>query len=327
MRALFFLSCVWQPAGCARASSRVTLADQRCDPRLSRLAVLLAGAITRLKQRRVLIAGGITLAVVLVMLSFGPVVRAVAHGRAARRHVALEIGSVRPGWFGVHLRKVVRPARGGDLDPDSRGRRAGRPRLAAGRRHDRGPRRRRSRSAATSNTCARSSQPGVRSATPRAKAQRTSRADRARPSSSTGRPSAGSPRESAEAKAEADGLAAVWDHDGLRWSVARAQARLGFAEASLEGGEGEADRAGVLSRARAAALTVTIERAAEGGAAETQAAVLPPGPLPPPVPDGESRRRPSCPCSTCTACAGKWSPSSFSSPTASTRGPMSGSTR
>jgi hypothetical protein len=90
---------------------------------------------------------------------------------------------------------------------------------------------------------------------------------------------------SAEPRAEFAGVAAVWDGDGLRWSAANARARLGFAEVALDGGEGEADRAGVIVRARAAAVAVTIERAAESGPTEPLSAPpLVPGPVSAPVP-------------------------------------------
>jgi hypothetical protein len=74
--------------------------------------------------------------------------------------------------------------------------------------------------------------------------------------------------QSTEPRAEVGGISAVWDRDGLRWSVEKANARLGLGEVSLAGGEGAADRSGVVLRARAATLGVTINRSAEAIAVE-----------------------------------------------------------
>ncbi len=91
--------------------------------------------------------------------------------------------------------------------------------------------------------------------------------------------------DSAEPKAAIEGVAAVWDSSRLRWSIATGHARLGSVEASLVGGEGETDRSGVVGRARAAALTITIDRAAEGATAErTPSVPAPPPPLAAQVP-------------------------------------------
>jgi hypothetical protein len=237
----------------------------------------------RLSRRELLLAGPLIVAAVLAAVTFGPIVRSVARGHAARRHVGLEIGAVRPAWFAVRLLRVVaRPegmpsveARidevrvglgfwlrverlelhgvnvevGGDVDrlrdEVAAWRALGRPEPATSR------------------------DPSTRSATVVVDGVSLRWRDDA----------------SAEPRAEFAGVAAVWDGDGLRWSAASARARLGFAEAALEGGEGEANRAGVIVRARAAAVAVTIERAAENGPTEPLTAPpLLPGPVTAPMP-------------------------------------------
>jgi hypothetical protein len=236
----------------------------------------------RLSRRGVVLAGAISLVVVLAALSYGPVVRAVARGRAARRHLALEIGGVRPGWFGVHLRKVIlRPEGVSSLEARVDDLRIGFGFFFA-----------------VDKVEVHGAEVDVHGDLDHVRDELTTWRARGQSekAGAVAEPNRPGPTivvdgttlrwfdgDTAEPKAEASGVAAVWDHDGLRWSVEKARARLGFAEASLEEGEGVADRAGVLSRARAAALTVAIDRAAEGGSAENQAAVLPPGPLPPPV--------------------------------------------
>jgi len=51
--------------------------------------------------------GTLILAGLVATCSFGPIARSAARSRAAKRHVALEIGGVRPGWFAVRLLRVV----------------------------------------------------------------------------------------------------------------------------------------------------------------------------------------------------------------------------
>lgn len=55
-------------------------------------------------DKRWQISGGVFLLVLIAAcVAFGPIVRSVAQTRAAARGLVLEIGSVRPGWFSVHL--------------------------------------------------------------------------------------------------------------------------------------------------------------------------------------------------------------------------------
>jgi Transglycosylase len=235
----------------------------------------------RLSRRGVLIAGPLILAGLLALLSFGPIVRSIARGRAARRHVDLEIRSVRPGWFAVRLLGVVVHAEG---MPDVQAR-IEEVRVGVG-------------------FFLRVQQVELHGAAVVAHGD----LDRLReefetwralgPAARSAEPSGSSPNVvvdgmslhwedagSTDPNAEIEGIAAVWDPSGLRWSVADGHARLGVAQASVAGAEGEADRSGVVGRARAATLTVTVERAAEGAAAErTPAIAPPPHPLAVPVP-------------------------------------------
>ena len=89
--------------------------------------------------------------------------------------------------------------------------------------------------------------------------------------------------ESSEPRVEVDGMAAIWEQGDLRWSVTKAHARQGVTDASLEDGEGELDRSGVIVRARASALTVNIELPPERAPAEA-AAPIGRGPVPAPTP-------------------------------------------
>jgi hypothetical protein len=64
----------------------------------------------RFGRRRVLVLAGVLLALVLGMVAFGPLVRSRIVAEAARRHLSVSVGSVRPGWFAVRLDDVtVRP--------------------------------------------------------------------------------------------------------------------------------------------------------------------------------------------------------------------------
>ncbi len=66
--------------------------------------------LSRRGVRIACIAGGVVFSWALVLFSFGPIVRSAARSRAERRHVELDIGAVRPGWFCVRLLDVaVRP--------------------------------------------------------------------------------------------------------------------------------------------------------------------------------------------------------------------------
>jgi Transglycosylase len=231
----------------------------------------------RLSRRGVLLAGPLLLAGLLALFSFGPVVRSVARGRAARRHVDLDIRSVRPGWFAVRLLGVVvRPEGVSDVRI-----RIDEARIGVG-------------------FLLRLERLDLHGVAVEADGELERLRDEIEAWRALGRTPAPSATESfrptptvvvdgaslrwfdgdrASPKAEAEGVAAVWDESGLRWSTSKAHARLGFAEASLDDGEGQANRAGIVSRARAAALTVTIDRAAESVGAENSS----PLPAAPPV--------------------------------------------
>lgn len=58
-------------------------------------------------RRRVLAGVGVAVLLLAALIGFGPVVRSVAESKAAARGLALEIGSVRPGWFAVSLADVT----------------------------------------------------------------------------------------------------------------------------------------------------------------------------------------------------------------------------
>jgi Transglycosylase len=231
----------------------------------------------RLSRREVLLAGPLVVVGLLALLSFGPIVRSVARSRSARRHIDLEIRSVRPGWFAVRLLGVVARPEG---MPGVRARieevRVG---LGFGLRVERVE-------LHGADVEAVGDLDRLREEVETWKA--LGRADAAAP----GEPPKTTPTvviegmslwwldgEPATPRAEAEGIAAVWDREGMRWSAAKAHARLGVAQASLADAEGEADHAGVITRARAAALTVTVDRAAETVAPETPANV-PPSPPP-----------------------------------------------
>lgn len=245
--------------------------------RLSRRMVLLARSFV-LSRRRVLLAAPFVLAGLVVLFSFGPIVRSVARSRAAKRHIDLDIRSVRPGWFAVRLLGVVARPQG---MPGVRARieevrvgvgfflRVERIELHGG------------------DVEAKGDLDRLREQLEawRALGRTDALAESSRPTPTVviegmslwwldGEPPA--PR------AEAEGIAAVWNRDGLRWSAAKAHARLGVAQASLEGGEGESDHAGVIIRARAAALAVTVDRADEAPAPKPPAPAPPPPSLAPP---------------------------------------------
>lgn len=64
------------------------------------------------RRKLILVAAALLLCLVVgVALAFGPVVRARVASEAAKRHVEVQVGSVRPGWFSVHLTNLtVRPS-------------------------------------------------------------------------------------------------------------------------------------------------------------------------------------------------------------------------
>jgi len=65
----------------------------------------------RFDRRKLAVAGVLAATAFAATASFGPVVRAVVVREAARRHLDVRVGSVRPGWFAVRLLDVdVQPA-------------------------------------------------------------------------------------------------------------------------------------------------------------------------------------------------------------------------
>jgi hypothetical protein len=68
--------------------------------------------VTRLplSRRKAFLVAGLLVALLAVVLAFGPLVRRRIVEEAARRHLDIEVGAVRPGWFAVRLLDVgVRP--------------------------------------------------------------------------------------------------------------------------------------------------------------------------------------------------------------------------
>src|ERR1700722_19063616 len=257
--------------------------------RLSRRVLRLVGPMTRWARllaerlggrRALLVAAPLALAAVVSSCSFAHVVRAAARQHAALRHVDLEIRTVRPGWFAVRLLGVAGRPEGmpsvqlqvdeirvnlgfllGVQQLDLHGVRVDahgaldhlRDEFAAWR--------------ALGSTAGGPREPSGSGPTVVADGVSLRWLD----------------GESTDPRAEIEGMAAIWEHGDLRWSVKKAHARQGVADASLEDGEGELDRTGVIVRARASALTVNIELPAERVPAE---AAVPTGrgPLPAPAP-------------------------------------------
>ncbi len=52
-------------------------------------------------RRELWLAGPFALTVLIVACGFGPAVRAIVRAEAAKRHIEVEVRSVRPGWFAV----------------------------------------------------------------------------------------------------------------------------------------------------------------------------------------------------------------------------------
>lgn len=61
----------------------------------------------RLSRRQTIASASAALALTLVALCFGPIARTKVIAEAARRHLEVQVGSVRPGWFAVALRDVT----------------------------------------------------------------------------------------------------------------------------------------------------------------------------------------------------------------------------
>jgi hypothetical protein len=64
----------------------------------------------RVSRRTLYVLGGVVALSVAAGVAFGPIVRAQVAAEAARRHLDVQVGAVRPGWFAVRLLDVtVRP--------------------------------------------------------------------------------------------------------------------------------------------------------------------------------------------------------------------------
>jgi hypothetical protein len=61
----------------------------------------------RLSRRQAIVAAGAGVGVIALALSFGPIARGKLMAEAARRHLDVHVGSVRPGWFAVGLKDVT----------------------------------------------------------------------------------------------------------------------------------------------------------------------------------------------------------------------------
>jgi len=113
MRALFILSSRYpahlpQPAvvpfGRVRAAGDALKACRALGyaPAM-RLRLRLSRKDLLLHPRKLIAVGAPTLVALIAALSFGPLVRAEVSAEASRRHVRVQVGSVRPEWFGVRL--------------------------------------------------------------------------------------------------------------------------------------------------------------------------------------------------------------------------------
>jgi hypothetical protein len=64
----------------------------------------------RLGRKKLIAAGVLTAVILAAALSFGPIVRGRVAAEAERKHLAVDVGGVRPGWWAVRLVNVsVRP--------------------------------------------------------------------------------------------------------------------------------------------------------------------------------------------------------------------------
>jgi hypothetical protein len=80
-----------------------------------RLRLDVARSLRNRLGRREIWAGSVAAVLAVTgALAFGPLVRAAVGAEAARRHVVVEVGAVRPAWFGVRLLRVVAHPEGVD---------------------------------------------------------------------------------------------------------------------------------------------------------------------------------------------------------------------
>lgn len=61
----------------------------------------------RLSRKQTIASAAVALALILVTVGFGPIARGRVMSEAARRHLEVHVGSVRPGWFAVGLKDVT----------------------------------------------------------------------------------------------------------------------------------------------------------------------------------------------------------------------------
>ena len=183
-------------------------------------------------------------------LGVGPAVRGLVVAAAARRHVAVEIASVRPAWFGVRLSGVVAHLEGvPGAVIEVRSARIG---LSGGLYLEdievkgvtvtlTGP-----EASLREQLAAWRALSGKRSGAP----QRSPRVE------VDGLSLRWDDGQSPDARAEVHGLDAASGATGLRMTVAGVRGRLGPAVLDLTGGTAETDASGALVRARAASLRV-----------------------------------------------------------------------
>jgi hypothetical protein len=240
----------------------------------------------RLRRRARLLAGAVAFVVVVgAAMAFGPIARSAAEAAAARRHVSLDIGSVRPGWFAVHLRGVsARPEEMPSVVVRMEDVRVG---LTFWLHADR--------------VVLRGVTIEVEGPEAEARSQFAAWRDLSKTPQASTAPARASPPvvieglsfvwrdgQSPEPAAELSGFDATWDADGLRWRVATARLRAASVGVSLTEGEGQLDRAGLVVRARAAALVVDLAGPAEraGGERSNPSAAGPPAAPAPPADPG-----------------------------------------
>jgi hypothetical protein len=227
----------------------------------------------RLSRRGLLLGGSIALTIVIAACSFGSVVRAMARAEAARRHVDIDIRSVRPGWFAARLIGVaVRPEGVSGMRVAIEEVRVD---LSLGFRPTcvglRGVVIEANGSAAT-----------LRRDLTTWRALRANRAGSTRESSKhpetitvDGLALRWKDDDSPQPRAEFDGVSAVSDGKGTRLRAARVLARSASSEISLGDATAELDPAGLVIRAHGASLVVSVNRAAEGLPIERSTQVVP----------------------------------------------------
>jgi hypothetical protein len=211
----------------------------------------------RLSRRGVLTAAPLAIAFTVACCSFGPLVRSAARARATRKHLGLEIRSVRPGWFSVVLQDlVVRPEGmpGVQVQVDRARVRFGfgfgveRVKLAG------------------VTVDARGSAEELLdelSAWKELNRPVTNSTEGSRPSATIEVDGLGvrwADGVLSRPRAELAGASAIWSAVGLRIHAAEGHARAGSAEVAFTDAVGEIDSSGTVDLARAAALAVVLDR-------------------------------------------------------------------